>query len=189
MNKIQFLELSIDDKMNYLNERLEEGHTVIRIREDIGIGEKALQKIVKEAGYKYSQKDRVYHKHTTDISQSNHQENNILIKPDEHKDTTKILQTYKNDLIELINAKEDILNIIKEHKNGVYHKGTTDIIEVVAMQGIQIKEFNTQARATSVRVYDETLKKWKKFCSENKKYSNQDLLSMALEEYMLKYGE
>lgn len=189
MNKIQFLELSIDDKINYLNERLKEGNTVISIREDIGIGEKALQKIVKEAGYKYSQKNRVYYKYTTDTLQNNHKENNILIKSDEYKDTTNILQTYKNDLIELINVKEDILNIIKEHKSGAYYKNTTDIIEVVALQGIQIKEFNTQARATSVRIYDETLKKWKKFCNENKKYSNQDLLSMALEEYILKYGE
>lgn len=189
MNKIQFLELSIDDKINYLNERLKEGNTVTSIREYIGIGEKSLQKIVKEAGYKYSQKNREYYKYTTDTSLSDHQENNILINSDEYKDSTNILQTYKNDLIELINAKEDIFNIIKEYKSRAYYKDTTDIIEVVAIQGIQIKEFNTQARATSVRIYDETLRKWKKFCNDNKKYSNQDLLSMALEEYMLKHGE
>lgn len=187
MDKAQFLDLSIDDKINYLNEKLKEGQTVIRIREDIGLGEKALQKIIKEAGYKYSQKDKAYYKHTTGILQSNDKDNSILLKSDEYKYTTNILQVYENDLLELINAKDEILNIVKEYRDGTYDKDTTNIIEVVAPAGIHIKEFNTPARATSVRIYDETLVKWKEFCNKNKKYSNQDLLSMALEEYIEKY--
>lgn len=187
MDKVQFLNLDIDDKINYLNEKLSEGQTVIRIREDIGIGEKSLQKIVKKYGYKYSQKDRLYYKHTTDMPQLSFKENNVLPKSENIKHTTNMLQAYKNDLIELISVKDEILNIVKEHREGLYYKDTTDIIEVVASNGINIKEFNSNARATSVRIYDETLEKWKEFCSENKKYSNQDLLSMALEEYIEKY--
>lgn len=189
MDKAQFLDLSIDDKINYLNEKLKEGQTVIRIREDIGLGEKALQKIIKEAGYKYSQKDKAYYKHTTGILQSNNKDNSILLKSDEHKYTTNILQVYKNDLLELINAKDEILNIVKEHRDGTYYKDTTNIIEVVAPIRIHIKEFKTNAKSTSVRIYNETLEKWKRFCNQNKKYSNQDLLSMALEEYIEKYSD
>ncbi len=174
MNKVQFLDLSIDDKINYLNEKLKEGQTVIRIREDIGLGEKALQKIIKESGYKYSQKDKIYYKHTTDILQ----DNSIPLKADEYRYTTKILQAYKDDLLELINAKDEILNIVKEHREGTYYKDTTNIIEVISEHGIHIKEFKTSIKVTSVRVYDETLDKWKKFCKQNKKYSNQDLLDL-----------
>lgn len=184
MNKTQFLNMNIEDKINYINKKLEEGQTVIRIREDIGIGEKALQKIVKEGGYKYSQKDRVYYKYTTEIPKCEYEENNILVETINHKHTTNILQTYKNDLIELINVKDEIINIIKEHREGTYYKDNTNIIEVVSTNGINIKEFNSHARVTSVRVYDETLEKWKEFCNKNKKYSNQDLLSTALETYM-----
>ncbi|QEZ70865.1 hypothetical protein D4A35_18215 (plasmid) [Paraclostridium bifermentans] len=46
--------------ITYLNDKLNEGQTVIRIREDLGIGEKKLQKIIKESGYKYNQKLRKY---------------------------------------------------------------------------------------------------------------------------------
>lgn len=187
MNKAQFLDLSIDDKINHLNEKLKEGQTVIRIREDIGLGEKTLQKIIKEAGYKYSQKDKTYYKHTTNMLQDKEKDNSILLKAEEHKYTTNILQSYKSDLLELINAKDEILNIVKEHREGMYYKDTTNIIEVISEPGIHIKEFKTNAKSTSVRIYNETLEKWKKFCKENKKYSNQDLLSMALEEYMSKY--
>ena len=40
MIKKEFLELDIDNKIEYLNEKLSEGQNVIRIREDLGIGEK-----------------------------------------------------------------------------------------------------------------------------------------------------
>ena len=53
MTKEEFLELDINKKIEYLNEKLSEGQTVIRIREDLGIGEKSLQKIIRENGYKY----------------------------------------------------------------------------------------------------------------------------------------
>ena len=52
MIKKEFLELDIDKKIEYLNKKLSEGQTVIRIREDLGIGEKSLQKIIRENGYK-----------------------------------------------------------------------------------------------------------------------------------------
>lgn len=188
MDKNKFLDLNIDDKIDYLNKKLEEGKTVIRIREDIGIGEKALQKIIKEAGYKYSPKDKMYCKNSVYVPQNN-QKNEVLEKNNEYKYDINILQTYKNDLIELIKSKDDILNIVKEYREKEYYKDNTNIIEVVSPQGIKIKEFKTKARATSVRVYDETLEKWKEFCNENKMYSNQNLLSMALEEYMEKYSK
>lgn len=58
MTKEEFLELDINKKIQYLNKKLSEGNTVIRIREDLGVGEKLLQKIIKENGYKYSQKEK-----------------------------------------------------------------------------------------------------------------------------------
>ncbi|MDB8809129.1 hypothetical protein, partial [Romboutsia sp. 1001216sp1] len=65
MTKEEFLELDIDKKIEYLNEKLSEGQTVIRIREDLGIGEKSLQKIIRENGYKYFQKEKRYYKENT----------------------------------------------------------------------------------------------------------------------------
>ena len=82
---------------------------------------------------------------------------------------------------------EEIFEVINAFKENLYCKDTTSVIEVVASNEIQIKDFNSEAKVTSFRVYGETLTKWKEFCSKHKKYNNQDLVSMALEEYMKKY--
>lgn len=187
MTKKEFLELDIDKKIEYLNEKLSDGQTVICIREDLGIGEKLLQKIIKENGYKYSQKEKMYYKENTNVLQKNIiQGKEIFNSEDKH--TTNVLQSYKDDLLAIVKAKEEIFEVINAFKeNNLYYKDTTNVIEVVASNEIQIKDFSSEAKGTSFRVYGETLTKWKEFCSIHKKYSNQDLVSMALEEYMKKY--
>lgn len=187
MTKKEFLELDISKKVEYLNKKLSEGQTMIRIREDLGVGEKSLQKIIKENGYKYSQKEKRYYKENTDVLQKNIiQRKEIFNSEDNH--TINVLQNYKEDLLEIIKAKEEIFEIINAFKeNNLYHKDTTNVIEIFASNEIQIKNFSSKAKGTSFRVYDETLIKWKDFCNKHKKYNNQDLVSMALEEYMKKY--
>lgn len=187
MTKKEFLELDINKKIEYLNKKLSEDQTVIRVREDIGIGEKLLQKIIKENGYKYNQKEKRYYKGNTNVIQKNINQDEEIFNS-EYKHTTNILQNYKDDLIEIVKAKEEIFEVINAFKeNNLYYKDTTNVIEVVASNEIQIKNFNSEAKGTSFRVYGETLTKWKEFCSKYKKYNNQDLVSMALEEYIKKY--
>ena len=186
MTKEEFLELDIDKKIEYLNKKLSEGQTVIRIREDLGIGEKSLQKIIRENGYKYFQKEKRYYKDNTNVLQKNIIQGKEIFDS-ESKDPTIVLQNYKDDLLEIIQAKKDIFEVIKAFKENLYYKDTTNVIEVVASNEIQIKDFNSEAKVTSFRVYGETLIKWKEFCSKHKKYNNQDIVSMALEEYMKKY--
>lgn len=186
MIKKEFLELDIDKKIEYLNKKLSEGQTVIRIREDLGIGEKSLQKIIRENGYKYFQKEKRYYKDNTNVLQKNIIQGKEIFDS-ESKDPTIVLQNYKDDLLEIIQAKKEIFEVINAFKENLYYKDTTNVIEVVASNEIQIKDFNSEAKVTSFRVYGETLTKWKEFCSKHKKYNNQDLVSMALEEYMKKY--
>ena len=186
MIKKEFLELDIDKKIEYLNKKLSEGQTVIRIREDLGIGEKSLQKIIRENGYKYFQKEKRYYKDNTNVLQKNIIQGKEIFDS-ESKDPTIVLQNYKDDLLEIIQAKKEIFEVINAFKENLYYKDTTNVIEVVASNEIQIKDFNSEAKVTSFRVYGETLTKWKEFCSKHKQYNNQDLVSMALEEYMKKY--
>ena len=124
MNKEEFNKLNFLDKIDYINTRLRKGQTVIRIREDIGIGEKALQKEIKANGYKYSSKEKQY------IS------------------TTETTTNYIS------------INLIDD------------------------KHLNPKPK--SIRINEFVYKDWQQFC-ENKHYSKQDLISMALKEYMEKY--
>jgi len=187
MTKKEFLELNIDKKIDYINKKIREGKTVTCIREEIGIGDKLLRKIIKENGYKYSQKEKTYYKENTNILQKKI----INIKEnlnEDYKDTTNVLQNYKDDLLAIVQAKEEIFEVINAYKDNLYYKDITNVIEVVASNEIQIKDFDSEAKGTSFRVYGETLTKWKEFCNKHKKYNNQDLVSMALEEYIEKYN-
>lgn len=187
MTKEEFLELNIDKKIDYINKKIRDGKTVTLIREDIGIGDKSLRKIIKENGYKYSQKEKIYYKENANVLQKN----SINIKEnlsEDYKDTTNVLQNYKDDLLAIVQAKEEIFEVINAYKDNLYYKDITNVIEVVASNEIQIKDFDSEAKGTSFRVYGETLTKWKEFCNKHKKYNNQDLVSMALEEYIEKYN-
>ena len=110
MIKEEFKKLNTIDKINYINSKLEKGQTVIRIREDLGIGEKALQKIIKEAGYVYNQKLRQYIPTTEKANTLDYISNNIDILMDmieKYKATTETTTetTTKYITIDLIDDK------------------------------------------------------------------------------------
>ena len=60
ITKEMFLEMEIQDKIIYLNEKLEEGMTVTEIRNELGVAEKKLQRLLKENGYRFNQKSKRY---------------------------------------------------------------------------------------------------------------------------------
>ena len=51
MDRTMFNELTNEGKISYINEELVKGKTVIRIREDLHLGEKTLQRLAKDLGY------------------------------------------------------------------------------------------------------------------------------------------
>ena len=130
MNKETFNNLNFEEKISYINTKLIEGETVSKIRESLGIGEKALQREIKLNGYKYNNKLKQYVANTNSNTTSNTNENKIII-----------------DLID-------------------------------------DKHLNPKAKAFRVNMF--VYKQWQEFC-EKQRYSKQDLLSMAMKEYMEKY--
>ena len=55
--------------------------------------------------------------------------------------------------------------------------------------GVKIRDTNGTIKTTSIRVYDETLERWKEFIKENSSYKAIDLLNTALIEFMERYGK
>ncbi|MBC6005009.1 MAG: hypothetical protein E7C86_06145 [Paeniclostridium sordellii] len=187
MKKEKFSKLSIEDKVNYLNNKLSEGQTVIRIREDIGIGEKALQKIIKDAGYKYNQKVKQYEfigwnptiksttKSTTYSKKAVVVENNTITLP---KNQEQIMSYLEGNF--------DILtNIIERFKSttGATTETTTDYIIIDLVDD---KHLNPKPK--SIRINEFVYRDWQEFC-DKQPYSKMDLISMALKMYMEKYGK
>ena len=169
MIKVEFEKLLFIDKINYFNNKLKEGQTVIRIREDIGISEKRWQKEVKENGYKYDTKSKLY----------------ITIKPT--TDTTTIATTNKNkhllinDKLEISNYLIDNFNILKDMLEK--YKATTETTTNKIIIDL-IDDKHLKPKPKSIRINEFVYQDWQKFCEENKLYSKQELISMALKEYM-----
>ena len=186
MEKDIFLNLSIEEQVEYLNKKLEEGQTVIRIREDLGIGEKALQKIIKSNGYKYNQKLRKY-VCNTEVSQKVQIQGEVIEMPLEtdlegQSDTLVIQNKYKNDLLELIKYKSELLDMLKDYKLN-NHISNTTVIQIES-KGIIIDGLHGETVQTSIRVNKEVINEFREFSKAYKQYKSSDLISMALKEYM-----
>lgn len=181
MKKDEFEKLNIESQIEYLNNKLSEGQTVIRIREDIGIGEKALQKIIKDAGYKYNQKVKQYElvgvnttiKATTSSQEVVVVENNTITLPEKQEQIMSYLE-----------GNFDILtNIIERFKSttGATTETTTDYITIDLVDD---KHLNPKPK--SVRINEFIYRDWQEFC-DSQPYSKMDLVSMALKMYMERY--
>lgn len=192
MIKEDFEKLSIEDKVKYLNDKLREGKTVIRIREDLGISEKALQREIKVNGYKYLKKERMYAKEPTSSLEANksimcRQESKKPINSTEDKEQTLSLQeNIKDDLLKLLSIKEELFDLVMERRQSA-DKAQSNIIEVIQEQGIKIELDNSEIVKRTIRGNKTVFDKWDKFCNDNKQFNKQDLLSMALKSYIEKY--
>ena len=179
MNKKEFNELLFKEKINYFNNKLKEGQTVIRIREDIGIGEKGWQKEVKNNGYKYDTKSKLYVKNratteTTTTPTTNNKTINLL--PKDHGE----IQNY-------ISGNFDILKEIIEKYKATTESTTTSTTNKIIINLVDDKYLNPKPK--SIRINEFVYQDWQMFCEENKLYSKQELISMALKEYMENHGK
>ena len=177
MTNEEFKKLNDIDKINYINSKLEKGQTVIRIREDLGIGEKALQKIIKEAGYVYNQKSKRYI--TTTQSTTKPLEVSVV-----ETNTNALLTTEKANTLDYISNNIDILmDMIEKYKTTTQSttETTTNYITIDLIDDKHLKP-----KPKSIRINEFIYQEWQEFCNKQH-YSKMDLISMALKEYMEKY--
>lgn len=180
MNKEQFNNLDFMEKIEYLNNKLKEGQTVIRIREDIGIGEKALQREIKANGYRYNNKERQYipttettTKYTTEVLPTIVEDKTTIVVP---KQQQQILGYLENNF-------EVLQEFLEKYKSTTTSTTETTTNHII-INLVDDKHLNPKPK--SIRINEFVYQDWKAFC-ETKHYSKQDLISMALKEYMEKY--
>lgn len=177
MIKEEFKKLDTIDKINYINSKLEKGQTVIRIREDLGIGEKALQKIIKEAGYVYNQKSKRYI--PTIESTTKPLEVSVV-----ETNTNTLLTTEKANTLDYLSNNINILmDMIEKYKTTTQSttESTTNYITIDLIDDKHLKP-----KPKSIRINEFVYQEWQEFCNKQH-YSKMDLISMALKEYMEKY--
>lgn len=183
MNKDQFNNLDFMEKIEYLNNKLKEGQTVIRIREDIGIGEKALQREIKANGYRYNNKERQYiptteatTKTTTEILPTIVEDKNTIVGDE----NTFVVPKQQQQVLRYLENNFEVLQEFLEKYKSTTRATTNHII----INLVDDKHLNPKPK--SIRINEFIYQDWQEFC-DTKHYSKQDLISMALKEYMEKY--
>ena len=176
MDKNKFLDMDIDSKVEYLNSKLNEGLTVIRIREDLNIGEKALQKLIKDGGYKYNSKTKNYIKVTEVVQGYNNNQtvvdynnNQVVVDYAEYK---AMIDTIRN----MNDRFEEMYN---------WYELQTKVIEKDTLR-IEANDNDTVTRSFKVYkdIYEDFMELSKKKYST---YKVQDLISQAIKEFCNKY--
>lgn len=158
--------------INKINSKLKQGNTVIRIREDLGIGEKALQKIVKSSGYKYNPKLKKY----TPIENKNE----IVVLDN----TTNTIQKEQAKILSYLGENFDILVEFMEKYKTTTQTTTGPTTNYIIIDLVDDKHLNPKPK--SIRINEFVYRDWQQFC-DKQHFSKMDLISMALKEYMEKY--
>lgn len=96
-------------------------------------------------------------------------------------------ESLKNNLIGLAENYANIIEML-EWFNGD-DKRHTNVIEVIDGIRIDLPEEEKKDFRTTLRVNDMAWNRFKNFCNCNKQFSQKDLISMALLEYMNKYSK
>ena len=151
--------IKIEDIVNYINKE---------------VNERVIAKRLNRKGYK-----RINNEFKKDITKVIQKDNNINLNKN-----NSIIQKYNNDinineLKELIQLIEPIKEVIKEYNR------SKSIVEVETIE--LIPKAVTEVKQKLFKIDVNILNKWEQFVLEHKEYKVQQLISLALEEFINKY--
>lgn len=169
------------EKVNYILKLQNEGKTRHEIKDILGYKHlDSMTKYMRNRGYKV-ENDRYILK--DDIC---HQVENVkistVLKTADNSMTVNNTNNIKQDMIEIIEHKEEIFNMLKWFKNHD-DNSMTEVIEVIN-EGIKIDLPDSETTRTTIRINKIIWDEFDLFCSRNKEFNKQDLMAQALKEFM-----
>ena len=170
-------DMSINELVSYINVELQKGRTLKDIElKDFGVNEGVIRKRLMRKSYKridntFVLADEVIQKHNNSISIDNKLSKEVIQKHNKDIDIDKL-----KELIELI---EPIKALIQKHNNDI------NIVDVkpIELRPKAIREVKQKLFKIDVDV----LEQWEKFVSNHKEFKVQQLISLALEEFIHRY--
>lgn len=156
MEKEEFNKLKVKDQVEYINQKLDK-KSLTEICKDINISRATIRKRFLKQGYEFNKTQNKYI-FFSELNNKAEEENKC-------NNNTKVLE-------EKIQVLESKIEIIEDKLNNYNSRN--------------IKKFEGKTVSRCYRLYEEVQKEFSKFCKENSNYKVQDILSMALYEYMKK---
>lgn len=167
---------NIKDIVEFLNNGLANGWKVSELRKVLELGEKRLQKKLKENHYRYDSKSRCY----------------SLTLDTEKKCTTDVVLQYDyNITTQMMNAitKMNDMSSKFEQMYNWYEMQTNDNVIDITRPELKIKPNSNITVTRSMRLYLDTYERFSAFCKVNKDKKVQDILESALVEFLDRYEE
>lgn len=158
MNKEEFNKLNVKDQIEYINQEIE-NKTLTDVCKKIKISRSTIRERFLKQGYIFNKSENKY------IYSS--EANNRVQKENKYNNNTKVLE-------EKINVLESKIEAIESKLNNRYKENND----------IEVKKFEGKTVSRCYRVYEDIQKEFSKFCKANSNYKVQDILSMAIYEYM-----
>jgi len=187
MNKLEFNTLTIIEQINYVNERVKLS-TTAQVCRDIGIPRNTFRDRVKRVEYVFNEDVKQFEPLNKEVIQLH--QNNVKVQREVHGEdinpiaskNTNVILKYENDLLDLIENKTDLLEMLKNYKNNI------DIIEVPQLDINSLpEELQKDIINKSIKLYQPVQKLYDKVCNKYPGFKKQDLISLALYEFCLKY--
>ena len=156
MGKEEFNKLNVKEQIEYINKKLK-NKTLTNLCEEIKISRSTIRERFLKQGYIFDKSKNKY---------IYSEANNWLEKENINANNTKVLE-------DKIKALESKIEDIEDKLNNNYNS-------------INIKNFEGKTVSRCYRLYEDVQKEFSKFCKKNSNHKVQDILSMALYEYMEK---
>lgn len=180
-------ELSIEQLVEYVNQELANGRTMRDIEtNDFKVNDRVIVKRLTRRGYR--REGNEFKQDITNVIQRDKepkgkviQEPNKDITPRKNKVIQKHNQGISNEkLMELVDLIEPIKEMLEEYKRN------KDIIDVNTIE-LRPKAI-TEVKQKLFKIDVNVLEQWEEFVSRHKEYKVQQLISLALEEFIQKYN-
>ncbi|WP_148552209.1 hypothetical protein [Paraclostridium bifermentans] len=170
----------IEDVVGYINEKIEEHGSLMKVAEHLGINESTIRKHINNRGYKrfgsgfVPLDDTCNHREHTPKKEKMTTENTDVIN----------LPDLKENMMYLSSETETLKDMIKWFKSKD-DRSNTDVIELV--EGVKIDLPEAPIKRTTIRINEKVWDMFNELVEENKPIDKHDIMSMALLEYINKY--
>ena len=162
MGKDDFNKLNLKEQVEFINKNLD-SKTLTEISKEIKISRSTIRERFLKQGYIFNKSQNKYI-YSSEANNKAQKEKNCCNNTKAYEEKIKILESKIEAIESELNNKNKEFNVI------------------------EIKKFEGKTVSRCYRVYEDIQKEFSKFCKENSNYKVQDILSMALYEYM-KYNK
>ena len=183
MDKEQFNNSDIKEQVKYFNEKIKELGSSSAASRDIGYkDESTIRKRFKGKGYRLNEEKTEYVLvDNTAVSKADTSKTIITSKSETKVLNKNIPENLVKEIEEFKSLKNDIKEMLEWRENFKEVAATYEDTEI-KIDAQRLK--NEDAITRGIKIYPSVFIEFKKFCTEHKEYRMQDLISMALLEYI-----